>query len=267
MGAARPKTGTTERQNPTHRPPEPPAPAAGRAHVDASPAPPEGAGGAIKILGCAAPNLLCAHTQPALRAYPTPFIPMPTLRPALFGTPGTGAEWSPEKKNTKPNLNRVFLRRAEWSVRHWGTLWAGRSAGMGMGCARAFFASQGWRAVLQDATPYPPPRCRASREGPGVRAILAAPLALKAGPGPLPPHARSNSGAGPPMASASPGGELATLPGVVLADGGPDHGRRVLRPRPVGAGCRRIFAMDGSCPDGPGHGAAFAPGYCRGARA
>ena len=92
---------------------------------------------------------------------------------------------------------------------------------MGMGCARAFFASQGWRAVLQDATPYPPPLGRDSREGPGVRAILAAPLALKAGPGPLPPHATSNSGAGPPMASASPGGELATLPGAVLAVGGP----------------------------------------------
>ena len=32
----------------------------------------------------------------------------------------------------------------------------------------------------------------------------------------------------------------------------------------AGAGCRRIFARDGSCPDGPGHGAASGPGYCRG---
>ncbi len=63
---------------------------------------------------------------------------------------------------------------------------------------------------------------------------LAATLALKAGPVPLPPHARSNSGAGPPMASASPGGELATLPGAVLAVGGPVLCAVTLKPRPCG---------------------------------
>ena len=203
----RPKTGTTERQA-AQEAQSPPAPAAGPAHVDASPAPPEGAGGAIKILGCAAQNLLCAHTQPPL--FPCRRFALPLRYPVDWG----GVE-SEKKKNTKPNPNKRFISlETERRPRPWGTLWAGRSAGMGMGCARAFFASQGWRAVLQDATPYPAPRCRASREGPGVRAILAAPLARKAGPGPLPPHARSNSGAGPPMASASPGGERATLPGA-----------------------------------------------------
>ncbi len=62
----------------------------------------------------------------------------------------------------------------------------------------------------------------------------AAPLALEAGPGPLPPHATSNSSAGPPMASANPGGERATLPGAVLAVGGPGLCAEMLKPRPCG---------------------------------
>ena len=67
-----------------------------------------------------------------------------------------------------------------------------------------------------------------------VAGYLAATLALKAGPGPLPPHATSNSGAGPPMASASPGGERATLPGAVLAVGWPVLSAATLKPRLCG---------------------------------
>jgi hypothetical protein len=131
---------------------------------------------------------------------------------------------------------------------------------------RTSFLSKPWMARrLAGRHALTAPRCRASREGPGVRAILAAPLALEAGPGPLPPHARSNSGAGPPMASASPGGERATLPGAVLAVGGPVPCAGTLKPRPCGGRMPpQSSAMDGSCPDGPGHGAASGPGYCRG---
>ena len=67
-----------------------------------------------------------------------------------------------------------------------------------------------------------------------VAGYLAATLALKAGPGFVPPHPRSWSGAGPPMASASTGGERATLPGAVLAVGGPVLCAVTLKPRPCG---------------------------------
>jgi hypothetical protein len=44
------------------------------------------------------------------------------------------------------------------------------------------------------------------------------------------------------------------------------HGKGCSRSCARG-GPRRVFARDGSCPEGPGHGAAFAPGVSRGARA
>ena len=210
-----------------------------------------------------------AQHQTGLARIPNPLYSHADASPYPLRYP---VDWagvqSEKKKNTKPNPNKRFISlETERRPRPWGTLWAGRSAGMGMGCATSPLGKPGKARRLAGRHALPSPTMQGQPGRARVAGYLAATLALKAGPGPLPPHATSNSGAGPPMASASPGGELATLPGVVLAVGGPDHGRRVLRPRPAGAGCRRIFAMDGSCPDGPGHGVAFAPGYCRGARA
>ncbi len=161
---------------------------------------------------------------------------MPTLRPALFGTPWTGPECSRKRKKTQnpTQISVLFLWRRNGDPGHGVLFGQGEVPAWEWSARRALLASQGWRAVLQDATPYPAPRCRASREGPGVRAMLAAPLALKAGPGPLTPHPRSWNGAGPPMASASPGGERATLPGAVLAVGGPVLCAVTLKPRPCG---------------------------------
>lgn len=128
----------------------PPGPAAGRAHADASPAPPEGAGGAIKILGCEAPNLLAAHTQPLL--FPCRRFALPLRYPMDW----VGVE-SEKKKNTKPNPNKRFISlETERRPRPWGTLWAGRSDGMGMGCA----TSPSWQARdgAQSCRTLPPNR-------------------------------------------------------------------------------------------------------------
>ena len=129
---------------------------------------------------------------------------------------------SEKKKNTKPNPNKRFISlETERRPRPWGTLWAGRSAGMGMGCATSPLGKPGKARRFAGRHALPAATMQGQPGRARVAGYLAATLALKAGPGFLPPHPRSWSGAGPPMASASPGGERATLPGAVLAVGGP----------------------------------------------
>ncbi len=66
MGAARPKTGTTERQAAQEATRAPPCPPQAPPMLMRALLPRRGRGGAIKILGCAAQNLLRAHIQPPL---------------------------------------------------------------------------------------------------------------------------------------------------------------------------------------------------------
>ena len=64
------------------------------------------------------------------------------------------------------------------------------------GARRALLASQGWRAVLPGRYHLPAATMQGQPGRARVAGYLAATLALKAGPGFLPPHARSWSGAG-----------------------------------------------------------------------
>ena len=104
----------------------------------------------------------------------------------------------------------------------------------GNGVRTSFLRKPGMARRLAGRHALPSPTMQGQPGRARVAGYLAATLALKAGPVPLPPHARSNSGAGPPMASASPGGERATLPGAVLAVGGPVLCAVTLKPRPCG---------------------------------
>ncbi len=160
---------------------------------------------------------------------------MPTLRPALFGTPWTGPECSRKRKKTQnpTQISVLFLCRRNGDPGHGVLFGQGEVPAWEWGAHE--LSSQARDGAPSCRTPRPTRRHDA---GPAFRArvagYLAATLALKAGPGPLPRHARSWNGAGQPMASASPGGERATLPGAVLAVGGPVLCAVTLKPRPCG---------------------------------
>ncbi len=111
-----------------------------------------------------------------------PFFPcrrfaLPSLVPKVLGWSGVRL-----KKNTKPNQNKRFIfSRTEWKPRSLGTLWAGRSDGMGKGAAAL--------ARGEDPGAFPA-RDGSCPEGPG-HGVACAPgvsrgaLAERLGGGPL----------------------------------------------------------------------------------
>ncbi len=138
----------------------------------------------------------------------------------------------------------------------------GHGAAFPPGAARA-----GWRSVEGGREQRaPPPASREDQpEGPGVRAIPAAPLALEGWTGKgaklpqKPRRSRADDGQRKPgWGACDPPGRSAGRwrngPWATSAEAASCGG----------TGCRHIFARDGSCPDGPGHGEASVPGYCRG---
>ncbi len=150
----RPGGGTTEDREaspPQEAPRAPPRPPQAPPMLMRALLPRRGRGGAIKSLGCAAPNRLCAHTQPPL--FPCRRFALPLRYPVDWA--GVQSE---KKKNTKPNPNKRFISlETERRPRPWGTLWAGRSAGMGMGCATSPLGKPGKARRLAGRHALPSP--------------------------------------------------------------------------------------------------------------
>ncbi len=100
-----------------------------------------------------------AQHQTCLARIPNPLYSHADASPCPLRYP---VDWagvqSEKKKNTKPNPNKRFISlETERRPRPWGTLWAGRSAGMGMGCATSPLGKPGKARRLAGRHALPSP--------------------------------------------------------------------------------------------------------------